>query len=553
MSDVLALQLSSTGPAEPVDAYTSLLDVAKLLLSEEDADRTAATLVGRLVEVCDADRGFIVVREKGSFEQKFDVRYDRERVPEDERRFSRSLVRRAIEKRETIVSQDLLADTRFGEAESVALVGACSVLVAPLTVASEVYGVVYLDRVRPGGFPTDVVRFVADFAALAGHLLRRAIQREELQRRQSSLERDLFAQHDFQGIVTRDPPMLRLLETVALVAGTDATVLVQGETGTGKELVAHALHVNSSRRTRPLVTLHCTALPATILESELFGHVRGAFTGAERDRAGRIAAAHGGTLFLDEVGEIPLDVQAKLLRFLQFGELQRLGSDRVEKVDVRVVAATHRDLRALVEEGRFRRDLYFRLKVVELTVPPLRARKGDVPLLVDTFLRDKWKRHELPPPRFTAHATSLLEAWSWPGNVRELAHAVERACALARSSDLGVDLLPAELLGDLGDYVEHGPREAAGGERRADGDERRHGAAAVPAEGGTPGDGDPEAALVTADELERSREEAIAVAERRFLARLMKHAKGNVSQAARDAKLHRSYLQRLLAKHRGKF
>src|SRR5262249_33633966 len=235
------------------------------------------------------------------------------------------------------------------------------------------------------------------------------------------------------GIVTRDPHMLELLRVVAQVADSEATVLVRGETGTGKELIARALHVNSGRRRRPFVILHCSALPASLLESELFGHIRGAFTGAERDRAGRIAQADGGTLFLDEVGEIPAEAQAKLLRFLQFGEIMRVGSDKVEKVDVRVVAATHQDLDAMIRERRFRQDLYFRLKVVELTVPPLRERPGDILLLADAFLQKKWRRPN-ERPRLTARAEKALVAHAWPGNVRELEGLIERACLLAAGS-----------------------------------------------------------------------------------------------------------------------
>ena len=182
------------------------------------------------------------------------------------------------------------------------------------------------------------------------------MNRAELARRTSALERDLFAQHDFSGIITRDPAMMSLLRTVAQVATAKASVLITGESGTGKELIAKALHVNSERGRGPFVALPCAALPSTMLESELFGHVRGAFTGADKDRAGRLASARGGTLFLDEVAEIPLETQAKLLRAVQFGEVQRLGTDRPEVVDVRIVAATHRNLAERVAQGTFRQE-----------------------------------------------------------------------------------------------------------------------------------------------------------------------------------------------------
>jgi Nif-specific regulatory protein/two-component system response regulator HydG len=308
--------------------------------------------------------------------------------------------------------------------------------------------------------------------------------------------------------------MLELLRVVAQVAAADAPVLVLGETGTGKELIARALHVNSPRRGRPFVTVHCSALPGTLLESELFGHVAGAFTDAKKDRPGRLASAHGGTLFLDEVGEIPQEAQAKLLRFLQFGEIQRLGSDRTEKVDVRIVAATHRDLRQLTREGRFREDLYFRLKVLDLTLPPLRERRGDVLLLADHFLRRHWQRPG-ERPRWTARAERALQIHSYPGNVRELSHAVERACLLARGPDLDLDLLPPELAGAM-------PDAAA----------------------------EPVFSELSGEALNEAREAAVDAVERRFLTELMRRCEGNVSRAAREAGLHRSYLQKLLARHR---
>jgi Nif-specific regulatory protein/two-component system response regulator HydG len=490
----------------------ALYDIAKLLLSEDDSDKTAELLLGRVLAATGAERGFIVVREGDSYEQKFDVRYNRDDVSTEERRFSRSLVRRAIESQELIDLPDVLADPRFAPEESVQRLGRCSVLAAPLRDRGEVYGVLYLERRgRASGFPDEAKPFLAEFAALAGLSLRKALEREALAQRNRSLERELFARHNFEGIVARHPEMIDLLETVAQVADTDASVLLLGETGTGKELFARALHWNSGRKERPFVTLHCAALPAQVLESELFGHVRGAFTGAERDRAGRIASAARGTLFLDEVAEIPAEAQAKLLRFLQFGEIQRVGSDSVEKVDVRVVAASHEDLGALVKSGRFRQDLYFRLRVLELRIPPLRERRSDVPLLVEHFLRKHWRRSG-EEPRFSTRAEQLLYAYGYPGNVRELEHLIERACLLARGPVIDVNLLPAEISG------------------------------ALPA-------GSVEFSELTNDALKAAKETAVAAIERSFLDALMKRHDGNISRAARESGIHRSHLQKLLSEH----
>jgi transcriptional regulator with GAF, ATPase, and Fis domain len=496
--------------------YEDLYEISKLLLAEDDAERTPEVLLRRIVERCGAETGFVVVREGSSYQQKFEVGDERGRQSDFERRFSRSLVREAIATGALLYLPNLIEDPRFAAAESGLAIGRCSVLVAPLRYGGEVYGVVYLEnRGRVDSFPPESRAFLTELAEIAGLFLKRASDGEELRRRNRSLERDLFAQHDFAGIVTRDPRMVELLRVVAQVAGADAPILVLGETGTGKELIARALHVNSPRRGKPFVTVHCSALPGTLLESELFGHVAGAFTDAKRDRPGRLASAHGGTLFLDEVGEIPVEAQAKLLRFLQFGEIQRLGSDRTEKVDVRIVAATHRDLRQLVKEGRFREDLYFRLKVLDLALPPLRERRGDVPLLADHFLRRCWRRAG-ERPRWTPRAERALHSHPYPGNVRELAHAVERACLLARGPELDVDLLPPELAG-----------AAAGG------------------------GAEPVFSTFTSEGLNQARDAAVEAVERRFVAELMERFEGNVSRAAREAGIHRSYLQKLLARHRG--
>ncbi|MCK6586029.1 MAG: sigma 54-interacting transcriptional regulator [Polyangiaceae bacterium] len=497
-----------------MDLYTSLLQIVRILLSEDDDAKAPELVLRRVLEATGADRGFIVVREGTSYEQKFAVRFDRTKITDEERKFSRSLVRQAIETRQIIHLSKAAGDPPFSLLKSLDESGASTVLVAPLVHGDEVYGAVYV-AYKARGADGETLRFLADFADLAGLFLKRAIEREALRRRSQGLERDLFARYDFQGIVTRDAKMLALLKTVAQVADSDATVLVRGETGTGKELIARALHVNSPRRGKACVTLHTSALPGTILESELFGHVRGAFTGADRDRTGRIASAEGGTLFLDEVAEIAPDVQAKLLRFLQFGEIQRVGSDRIEKVSVRVIAATHQDLPALVEAGKFRRDLYFRLKVIEIELPPLRERAGDIPLLVEHFLRTCWKRPG-ERPRFTARAERALREHTYPGNVRELAHLVERACILATGPVLDVDLLPT-------DIVQSETAEAP-----------------VP----------PRFARLSASELDEAREAGIADVERAFLAALMARYGGNVSQAARESGLNRTYLQKLLARHR---
>ena len=231
------------------------------------------------------------------------------------------------------------------------------------------------------------------------------------------------------GLVGDSPAMMELAQLIRLVAPRNATVLIEGETGTGKEVVALAIHRLSNRSAKPLVVLNCAAIPESLLEAELFGHTRGAFTGAVQSRTGRIEAAHGGTLFLDEIGELPLAVQAKLLRFLECGELQRVGDNEVTRVDVRVIAATHRDLEQRVVEGDFRLDLYHRLAVFPIEVPSLRERLEDLPELAEHLLARLGT--DFPRKTLTAEALSALRQHNWPGNVRELAHVLERAVILA--------------------------------------------------------------------------------------------------------------------------
>jgi DNA-binding NtrC family response regulator len=243
-------------------------------------------------------------------------------------------------------------------------------------------------------------------------------------------------------LVGRCPAMLRLREQMAVVAESRAPVLITGESGSGKEVVARWLHDHSARRGRPFVAVNCAALPESLLEAELFGHERGAFTGAVRQRDGRFKAADGGTLLLDEIGELSPVVQVKLLRVLEEGAVEALGADRPHPVDVRLIAATHRDLAELIHEGRFREDLYYRLNVLDLHVPSLRERPGDLPILLQHFLEHATPPHH-PPPRLTPLAWQALEAHSFPGNVRELKHAVERAVVLSHGGTIDVDCLPA--------------------------------------------------------------------------------------------------------------
>jgi len=281
--------------------------------------------------------------------------------------------------------------------------------------------------------------------ALETGYLRR--EHRELQRQNVELRRQFDKRFGFEGILGHSPQMQRVFEILGQVATSSATVLILGESGTGKELVARAIHANSRRAEHNFVAVNCAALSEGLIESELFGHKKGAFTGAVSDKVGRIAYADRGTLFLDEVGDMPLQTQAKLLRVLESREVVQVGGNEPEKVDVRLVAATNRDLRAMVEAGDFREDLLFRLQVVALHLPPLRERVGDLPLLIDHFLTELAAEHERPVGGITPEARALLARYGWPGNVRELRNAIENMVLLAREDLLTVDDVPESIKG----------------------------------------------------------------------------------------------------------
>ncbi len=275
--------------------------------------------------------------------------------------------------------------------------------------------------------------------------IRQHVETHQLKQENLLLKKALNTRYEFSNIIGRSEPMLDVFRMVETIAKTNSTVLITGESGTGKDLVARAIHYNSLRRDRPFVALNCGGVPETLLESELFGHMRGAFTGADSNKKGLIEAAEGGTIFLDEIGEMNMTMQVKLLRVLQDRRFRRLGGTEEVQADIRVVAATNQDLHKLVAEGRFREDLFYRINVIPMHLPPLRDRHEDVPLLADHFLA-KYAAQMQKPVRSVSHdALALLQAYGWPGNVRELENVIERAVALEQSPSVLADSLPRHI------------------------------------------------------------------------------------------------------------
>jgi len=333
------------------------------------------------------------------------------------------------------------------------------------------------------------------------------------ERRQALLDRSFV----FEGTFGDNPKLLESLEIAEKAAPTDLPVLIDGESGTGKELMAKVIHANGSRADKPYISVNCGAIPENLLESELFGHKKGAFTGAANDRKGKFESAHKGTIFLDEIGELPLQGQVKLLRVLQSHEIQRVGSDETISVDARIVAATNKNLRHLIEEGTFREDLFYRLSVIHVTLPPLRERKDEVPLLFAYFGDEAAEALKRPPVKMTPRLRDFLLRYAFPGNIRELRNLIYRISCLA-GEIADVEHLPEDIRPKLQTLSVH---SAAGGGL----------AAAVPAS------------------LSDAKRAASDEAERAFLERGLKEVGGTVAELARRCEMNRSHLQMLLKKH----
>lgn len=279
----------------------------------------------------------------------------------------------------------------------------------------------------------------------------KALEKQKLLSENSYLRRQLQGRFEFSNIIGSSPAMNLVFERMTRIVKTDSTVLITGESGTGKELVARALHYNGIRRDRPFVAVNCSAIPEMLLESELFGHVRGAFTGAIKDRPGKFEAANHGTIFLDEIATLPLHLQAKLLRVLQEYEVERVGSNKPVKLHVRVISATNVDLEEMVRQGKFREDLYYRLNVIPLHLPPLRDRQQDIMHLTAYFLEKQCRLMGRPPCTISKQALEVLEQYAWPGNVRELENLIERMIALTDSAMITLDDVPAKIVGEKAD------------------------------------------------------------------------------------------------------
>ena len=497
-----------------------LLRELRALGEQTEFNTLLKEVVDSAVNISGAERGLVLFSDgRDGFE--FSVARDMNRadVTGAEAEVSHAVARRVIETGRTLSLDDARTDPGFVDSKSVEVLGLRSLLVAPIPLGRRCVGVLYLeDRGKAGAFNAATRGLVEEFGEHIGAALHTARALRDVSRKRDELLSVLVEGQPFPGVVGRSPAFREALSTALKAAPSGLSILILGENGSGKDLMARAVHAASRRSDGPYVALNCASLSAQLMESELFGHVRGAFTGAESDRVGLFASADGGTLFLDEIGDMAPEVQPKLLRALQSGEYRRLGSDRVEHADVRAVAATQRDLAVESREGRFRSDLYYRLNGVTVTVPPLRERREDILLLAEQFLDDAAVEtgRDLA---FDAPARIALLLYDYPGNIRELENIVRRAAVFSPDGAIGLDSL----------------------------DEDVAGRALPPAEGlptGTPR---------TAEELNRvkeaARRAAAAGVERDFLQAALTRAGGNVSQAARDTGVNRSQLQQMMKAH----
>ena len=439
----------------PLEAMRQLQQFSALLARPADLEALLDELIDQVVAMTRASKGFLVLANGGPADGSgYEIRVARnlERQPVDDpsELLSDNIIREAITSRKAQIISDAYADERFRSSLSVMNLKLCSVMAVPLLVRGELLGLIYVgnDNVRDL-FRAEQLEMLTIFAAQAALFIKNAQLLNELRSEKTELAQRL--EHvKFGEIIGACPQMVEVYNRVEKVASTDITVLINGETGTGKELIAREIHNRSPRAKGPFITVNCGAIPENLIESELFGHVKGAFTGAVANQIGKFQAADGGTIFLDEIGELPLQLQVKLLRVLQEKQIQRLGEAKTIGIDARVVAATNRDLLEEVRAGRFREDLYFRLNVIGILLPPLRERGDDV-LLIARYLIGRYAkeygRNVDAGNALSGSAINAVMRFSWPGNIRQLENHIKKALVLADGPQLTAGDLDLELPG----------------------------------------------------------------------------------------------------------
>lgn len=418
---------SAVGVPSPL----ALIESGNAALSRDDVVRLLDTVLGLAVEMMNADRAAIILLE-GKAMNVVASRNISVETARDLTDVSSSVVRQVIDSGAPVLTHDVLADPRFGQAASVILHQITSVICVPMFIEQKVIGAIYLDsRGNRQRFTDDNLDFITIFARMAAIAVDYAQSYRDLYREKQHLVTEAQGRWKFEEIIGQSPRMQEVYNLMRRVMNSDISVLLEGESGTGKELVARALHYNGPRRDKMFITQFCGNLAEALLESELFGHKKGSFTGAIADKKGLFEIADGGSFFLDEIADISPTIQAKLLRVLQEGEIRRVGDTDSRRVNVRIISATNKSLKSEVEATKFREDLYYRLNVISIHLPALRERVGDIPLLVHHFLKSLSDRGRQPIKKVSPRAMQALSNYNWPGNVRELENTIERANLLA--------------------------------------------------------------------------------------------------------------------------
>jgi transcriptional regulator with GAF, ATPase, and Fis domain len=422
-----------------VDAYTKLYEFSERLIHQRDLGELLDALMDAVIEITNADKGFLILFEGETLDVKVARNLNREHIADAVSQLSDSIIAKVVRSRKPVIVSDALRDDEFSSSKSIMQLKVSSVICVPLLDRGRLLGLIYVgnDSIRDL-FQQDTMRVLTVFASQASLIVANALLMNELRIDNRRLHERL-EQYRFGEIVGTSPPMQQVFRKVEKIAATDISVLITGETGTGKELIAREIHNRSPRAGKPFITINCGAIPENLLESELFGHVKGAFTGAIANKLGKFQAADGGTLFLDEIGEMPIELQVKLLRAIQEKVVFRVGDTRPETVDIRILAATNRELEKEIAGGRFREDLYYRLNVVNVELPPLRARGEDV-LVIARYLLSRYSReYDAKVKGLSPNAAVAIRKHNWPGNIRELENRIKKAIVLCESTVIGPD------------------------------------------------------------------------------------------------------------------
>jgi Nif-specific regulatory protein len=497
--------------------FRTLYELSEIIYSERDVNALLEEVVDSIIEITSCERCFFKIFDEGrNVKLSMAKDSDKKEIDEESENINEKVVEAAAEASNAICITQLLTAEVDEEKESSSF-DTVSILCVPLKSQDKVLGILYLDDAKSDSyFSPDDASLLSSLGERVGLALENNFLFTELKESQEKLLQDLRGRFNFDEILGNSPQMVEVLKTVADVADTDATVLIEGDSGTGKELLARAIHFNSSRSKKPFVPINCAAIPETLLESELFGYEKGAFTGAEQRKQGKFEKANGGTIFLDEIGEMSPLLQVKILRFLQSRQFEPLGSNRVKKSDVRIIAATNKDLQQLVKDENFREDLFYRINVINIKLPPLRERKLDIAPLAESFAIKFGKKNGKKIKGVDPEALNILSRYSFPGNIRELENIIERSAILAQNEWITKEDLPRTLFEANGfDYKINIPQNYG--------------------------------------ELKALKKKAIEEIEKSFLNHILMKNQNIISKAAEEARMHRVELHRLINKYKEDF